>query len=239
MEKIKIAALNLQAGVGTTKGYLQYLTTFWKYAVPHSQKQILNVTNFICSEGIDIAVFAEVNTNKKAESRSNQAGFISKATPLKKNRFFRTYGNKGIAVCTKYLILSSINHKLPGKGLPRYLGEVVLDTGKEKLTVLFTHLSLSRDNRRKQIKYIAMRANKIQGPMVLAGDFNTWNKYEIDLLKDTRLKNTGFYKTYPSWNPQKCFDYIFLTNELKLERAYVPSIKVSDHLPLVAEVNLY
>ena len=239
MEKIKIAVLNLQAGVGTTKSYLHYLSTFWKYALPHSQNQILNVTDFIRSESIDIAVFAEVNANKKSQSRSNQPAFISNRTPLKQNIFFRTFTNKGIAVCTKFPILSNIKHKLPGRGFPRHLGEVVLEIEKKKLTVLFTHLSLGPDNRKRQLKFIAQRANQIQRPLILAGDFNLWRKSEIDLLKNTRLKNTGFFKTYPSWNPQKCFDYIFLSEEFKLIRAYTPPIKVSDHLPLVTEVNFY
>lgn len=238
MEKIKIAALNLQSGVGTTKSYLHYMTTFWKYVVPHSHEQILNVVKFIRTEGIVIAVFSEVNASNKKESRSNQAGFISRETQLKNNLFFKTFDHKGIAVCTKYPVLSGIRHKLPGKGWPRYLGEAVLDTGKKRLTILFTHLSLSRDNRRKQIKFIAAKVSQIKGPIILAGDFNVWRKSEIDLLKETRLRNTGNYKTYPSWKPQKCFDYIFISNELKLKRAYAPDIKVSDHLPVVAEVKV-
>jgi endonuclease/exonuclease/phosphatase family metal-dependent hydrolase len=239
MEKIKIAALNLQAGVGTTKSYLHYMTTFWKYALPHSHVQISNVASFIRSENLDIAIFSEVNTSNKKESRSNQPGFISKETRLKKNIFFKTFDHKGIAICTKYSVLSSVRRKLPGRGWPRFLGEVILDTGKKRLTVLFTHLSLSRDNHRMQIKYLAARVNQIDGPVILAGDFNVWNRHEIALLKGSRLRNTGFYKTYPSWKPQMCLDYIFLSKEFKLKRAYAPSIKVSDHLPLVAEVNLY
>ncbi len=239
MEKIRIAELNLQAGVGTTKSYLHYMTTFWKYALPHSHEPISNLVNFIRSENIDIAIFSEVNISNKKESRSNQPGFISKETKLKKYIFFKTFDHKGIAICTKYPVLSSIRRKLPGRGWPRFLGEAVLDTGEKKLTVFFTHLSLSRNNHRQQIKYIAARANEINGPVILAGDFNIWERHEVELLKSTRLRNTGFFKTYPSWKPQMCLDYIFLTKELKLTRAYVPPIKVSDHLPLVAEVKLY
>ncbi len=239
MDKIKIAALNLQAGVGTTKSYLHYMTTFWKYALPHSHEPITNVASFIQSENIDIAIFSEVKASVKKESRSNQPDFITRETKLKKYLFFKTFDHKGIAICTKYQILSGLRRKLPGRGWPRFLGEAVLDTGKKKLTILFTHLSLSRDNHRQQIKYIAARANEISGPVILAGDFNVWKRNEIDLLKNTRLRNTGFFKTYPSWKPQICLDYIFLTKEFKLLSAYAPSIKVSDHRPLVAEVKLY
>jgi endonuclease/exonuclease/phosphatase family metal-dependent hydrolase len=108
--------------------------------------------------------------------------------------------------------VSSIRRKLPGRGWPRFLGEAVLDTGKKRLTVLFTHLSLSRDNHRMQIKYIAARTNEIDGPIILAGDFNVWNRHEI-VIEGYR-QETGFYKTYPSWN-LKCVLIIF-SKEFKL-----------------------
>jgi len=241
---IKIAYFNVQSGVGTTKGYLHYLTSFWKYFLPHSQNEIVRTAEFINSEGINVITFSEIDGGSLRSEYINQVKLISNLTNLKINKFFPTYQimgvlNQGNSINTKYPILVTKNHKLRGTGEPRYLGETMLLIDEKKVTILVTQLSLEKNNRINQIEDIANIINKMKGPIILSGDFNTEDKLELDIMNKTRLKKVVNLKTYPSWNPNKSLDYILLSEEFDVKRSYsLKSIKVSDHLPLIVEISL-
>jgi endonuclease/exonuclease/phosphatase family metal-dependent hydrolase len=49
-------------------------------------------------------------------------------------------------------------------------------------------------------------------------------------------------ETYPSAEPQARIDYVFVSREVRVDRAYVPTTgalrAASDHLPVVADLTL-
>ncbi len=121
-----------------------------------------------------------------------------------------------------------------------------------------SHLSLlsaSRETQyqkiRKHIDDIGKRENDLDFKMLLAGDFNDWNKkssriFETDLrmLEMFKAKNGQYAKTYPAVWPMLCLDRVY-ARQAKVRRVQVLSPKnssqffthLSDHLPLFCELE--
>jgi len=241
---LKIATLNMQSGVGTTKGYWQYPTTFWKYFFPHSIENIAKTSELINSEDVDIIAFTEIDGSCFRSKNINQAELISNLTNLKESIFFPTYKigsilNQGNAINTKFPILSTKSYELPGFGEPRFLGEAVLNVNGTNVSVFVTHLSIGKKSREKQLEYIAEIINNTQGSIILTGDFNILDASELNIIGKTKLEKISNCKTYPSWNPKISTDLLLLSKEFNITGFYsADSVKVSDHLPCIVEATL-
>ena len=241
---IKIATFNIQSGIRTTKGYWQYLVSFWKYVLPHSSEAIKRVADFMNSEGIDIITFSEIEGKSFRGRQIDQADLISDLTGFRQNIFFPTHVfgkiiHQGNAVHARHPIVSSKNHRLSGQGEPRYLSEAVLEVEGQKITVFVTHLSLGKVKRRGQLDDIVKIINNTTPPIVLTGDFNTSNESELLVLNNTKLVRIATENTYPAWEPTRCLDYMFISPEFEVVKSYVPkNLDISDHLPIVLELRL-
>lgn len=119
--------------------------------------------------------------------------------------------------------------------------------------VICVHLDLLSRGRNKQyamIKdYIASLNIPDDAPLILAGDFNDWNKrahevFEIDLkMKEVHKCQHGSYaKTFPAGMPLLSLDRIYIRN-LHIVHSYIlPKVEgnhFSDHLPLFCEVKTH
>lgn len=242
---MKIAFYNIQGCVGTTKGYWEYALDFWRYLLPHSSEELQGIADFINKERIDIAVFSEIEGPSVRGRGIDQPARLSQLTGLAHHVFFPTHrllglGNQGNAVHARHAIVSWRNIRLPGGGEARYLGTALIQMHKARIRVMVTHLSLSRSRRRLQIERVARVLGETSGPVVLAGDFNTDDESELLPIigSGMRLVETG--NNFPSWRPSRSPDRIFVGPGLRILRGYVPArIRYSDHLPVVAEVEVH
>ena len=118
-----------------------------------------------------------------------------------------------------------------------------LDLGEGKtLTVMNCHFCLTAEGQKVATDTILAEKEKISGPVVLTGDFNLLpdNPYALQLkaaFDDTEDYMEGSVLTFPSHAPRIKIDYIF-TSGLKIEKAYVVPGVISDHLPIVAELEV-
>lgn len=80
-----------------------------------------------------------------------------------------------------------------------------------------------------------------RGPIIIAGDFNTWNVKRLAAIKHLashlNLDETLLYPDLRTKYFRKPVDYIF-TRGLKLLRAHAIDLKSSDHNPLCAEFEI-
>lgn len=87
------------------------------------------------------------------------------------------------------------------------------------------------------------------GPRIVGGDFNLLpetrsiemfaEKGYRDLIKEFRIETTRnrlAWDMYPN-NKQYFCDYVFVSPEVKLKSFSVPSLEISDHLPLILEIE--
>lgn len=241
---IRIAICNVQTGIGTTQGYWQYLTTGWKYAFPHGSAPILKAAEFIKSESIDIALFTEIGGGSKRTRNKDQVRLISQHTDLKQNNFFPTFIvgdriNQGNGICSRYPLRFVRNHRLPGAGEPRYLGESEVYLGDYPVRIFVTHLSLKLTVRKPQIHHLAAIIRQKETPAILGGDFNISVKDELAILTESQLEMAASAPTFPSWNPVKHLDHLFISGQFRAANSYTfDRYLFSDHIPFVVDICL-
>lgn len=151
------------------------------------------------------------------------------------------YGN---AILSRYPVVEFINIPLPYVKEKRGLLKTLIRVNDHlQFYFLCTHLGLSALERRVQTEIILEIIQGLKTPCVLAGDFNCDpDARELVSLKEylvnTAGKGLGEYVTFPSYRPQYCLDYIMASREWRVKSAGIPASEASDHLPLLAELEL-
>lgn len=242
--QIRFVVANIQSGIGVTKGYRQYLTSGWRYLLPHPGEGALQAGNFLRMEEADIALLTEVDAGSRRSRNTSQMDVISEESGIPHARFFPTRSmgtsiNEGNAVLSRFPVTSDTAHALVSRMNPRVLGSTSLLLPNEtSMTALVVHLALSAQPRALQFAEIAEHIKRIDGPVVLGGDFN---ERDPRILK--QFERIGLTPVtvpgYPSWKPRHALQVLFLSRHFSLVRASVPNhARFSDHLPLIVEARL-
>lgn len=107
------------------------------------------------------------------------------------------------------------------------------------IVVLQTHLGLKEPEFFEGVNTIYSLLKAQTKPAVLMGDFNLRPDHPAlqPLLNDKDIQHldTGF--TFPSDNPDRKIDYIFVNKYVKVEDVFVPDLVVSDHRPIIAKIT--
>jgi endonuclease/exonuclease/phosphatase family metal-dependent hydrolase len=119
----------------------------------------------------------------------------------------------------------------------RCLLKATLENG---YTVLVTHFGLCRDEQENAVDTIVNHI--LPEKCILMGDFNVPPDDAIldpirAKMKDTASLLDGEGLSWPSDKPQIKIDYIFVSPDIEVVSADVPSIVASDHRPHVAEIK--
>jgi endonuclease/exonuclease/phosphatase family metal-dependent hydrolase len=156
------------------------------------------------------------------------------------------YGEFGNAVLSRFPILSSVCHALDvGRREPRNAIDVIVDCGVAHLRVIATHLGLRRHERRAQSAYLHdLFTGGEVSPVVLLGDFNMWRTRGGGLQAFSPDSGRGSRgpRTFPAPFPIVALDRILVSPMsarigLHAHRSRASRV-ASDHLPLVAEIEL-
>jgi endonuclease/exonuclease/phosphatase family metal-dependent hydrolase len=213
-----------------------------------NQNVLPEITRFIRSVDPDIVGLIEVDTGSIRSRMINQAESI--AGSLGMNTSYETkYGEK------------SINHMLPivrkqGNAFmaaQRVHGEKFhyFDTGIKRLiielemqdfSVFLVHLSLKYRHRHLQLRRLYDLISATAKPVIVAGDFNTfWGENEIYLFMKAaglRSANVNGLPTYPSRAPRRELDFVLYQDGITVTDFRVPSVRHSDHLPLICDFSV-
>jgi endonuclease/exonuclease/phosphatase family metal-dependent hydrolase len=206
------------------------------------------ITDFIKAQDPDIVGLVEVDTGSIRTRSVNQAEAIA-----------RSLGHYSVYQC-KYG-LTSVNNYLPilrkqGNAFlaaPRVHGErfhyfqkgikrLIIELELEDCAIFLVHLSLKYRHRHTQLQYLHDLVVAASKPVIIAGDFNTfWGEHEIYLfMKAAKLKsaNARGLPSYPSRSPRKELDFVLYGNGINVTNFAVPSVKFSDHLPLICDFEV-
>jgi endonuclease/exonuclease/phosphatase family metal-dependent hydrolase len=117
-----------------------------------------------------------------------------------------------------------------------------------RLTAASVHLGLSDPERVRHAKELTDFLAGLPGPQVLGGDLNEGSERPAAAWISERLWDAfvaageGPGETFPSRNPRARIDYIFVSQGITVERAWVgdapAKIESSDHRPVFADVIL-
>lgn len=146
----------------------------------------------------------------------------------------------GNAILSRYPIYDKTNYRLPGSREPRCCLKTLLRIQEGLVTVFSTHLGLNREERTGQIAELAWLVAREKNPVILMGDFNCGTDQLAplyEMLVDTG-ELFGARPTYPFDNPIDRIDYILISREIKCKDLYSTYSQASDHLPVIADLEL-
>lgn len=152
------------------------------------------------------------------------------------------YGN---GFLSRYKIVKSEAILIPDPSPKSYTGyyetRVLLKAELENgYTVLVTHFGLNPDEQQNAVKTVLEHITDTK--CILMGDFNVTPDNSVLLPIRERMKDTAelFDEPKASWesgNPTVKIDYIFVSRDVEVEYADIPSLVASDHLPHVATIK--
>lgn len=171
----------------------------------------------------------------------------------------RDYGN---AVISKFPVISAETLSIPDPEIKdenayyetRAITKTKLDVAGG-ITILQTHMGLAIAESKNAVYKVFSTLDEIDGPVILMGDFNMRpSNILIDMLRerlfDTALISPDEYlTTFPSYvypegfsaldkTPPCKIDYIFVSKHFKTLSINVPQTSVSDHRPIVVELEI-
>ena len=223
---------------------------------PGRRLEIHNIAHAVEQFDADIVCLQEVRRhNRKLEKHFtrwpelDQAGYLS---PEGYESVYRTnaitrHGEHGNALLSRWPVIDTkhsdvSDHRFEQRGL---LHVQLLVDGVD-VHVVVVHLGLIHASRERQVQrlgeYIAT-AVPSSAPLVVAGDFNDWGAQLLRPMAALDLRTFEGIRlaTYPSRLPLLHLDRIFARG-LRPVSAHVPHGRVwsrmSDHLPLIAELEL-
>lgn len=152
------------------------------------------------------------------------------------------YGN---AVLTRLPILAIRRHDLSVTGRePRGAIDVDLDCQGRRVQLVATHLGLRPSERRYQVRQLLpVFAEAGNDVVLLAGDLNEWFLWGRPLrMLQQQFPDTPHRRTFPARFPLLTLDRIWVYPRDRLASLQVHTSKLariaSDHLPLVATINI-
>ena len=112
---------------------------------------------------------------------------------------------------------------------------------EKKITVFISHFGLAKSEQRNAVGVLLREMEKVDTPIIFMGDLNITPDNEIIQPIYAALNEvytTGGPLTWPSEAPTMKIDYIFVSKDITVKSVETLEKVVSDHLPIVAEIEL-
>lgn len=223
---------------------------------PARRLEIHNLVHAVEQFDADIVCLQEVRAFNRQMQRhfahwpaEGQAHFLA---PEGYEAIYRTnattrHGEHGNALLSRWPVLAHGHHDVSDHRFEqRGLLHVTVQVAEQPVHVVVVHLGLIHASRERQVQALGRfieREVPAHAPLLVAGDFNDWGvrlhrpmaSLGLRTFEDIRLA------TYPARLPLLHLDRVYARG-LQLVHAYVPHgrawQRMSDHLPLVAELGL-
>lgn len=242
-DEFSVISFNIQVGIGSNRAR-HMLLHGWKYVMPHGQsfRNLERIAEILAEA--DIVGLNEVDAGSFRSQFVNQAGFLAQRAHFpywaqQRTRDMGELAQHSNSVLSRWPIARSVPHALPSFMKGRGMLETRLHIDGRPLTVVLTHLGLSRHARFSQIRDLARRLRD-RPHLILMGDLNcTARSPEIRLLMtESGLQAPPWNPpTFPSWSPRFSFDHIFCSSDLEFTEIESLSEPLSDHLALKAKLR--
>ncbi len=203
----------------------------------------------------DVVMLQEVDAGCKRSERHRQVDVLSEMLGLPHqtwhpNVAVRGGGQYGNATLSRFPLLNNENIDLsvPLKKKRSVLHAHLLIDRDRSLHVFNLHLGLFGPERRIQLQKLlasqVLRGLPSTAPVVVAGDFNdVWETLGQSILTPAGFKTIASpLKTFPAYAPMRALDGMYVRGRARLVNLRRSQLDVarraSDHLPLIADIEL-
>lgn len=234
---MRYLSFNMQAAIQSS-GYWAYSYEWPRQLFPSKRKQKTLSAIVDCIAPYDVVALQEIDFGG-FRSGVNQLKQLRQHHPFVHFQINRRVGKlslHGNAILSKVPLQACLDTPLPGK----IRGRGVLAAKIADVVVACIHLSLGVADQRRQLAFIAQALHGHE-KVLLLGDFN--QQPDSDVFDD--LRRHGYQllhnqhgeveKTFPAWRAKKALDQAWARG-LSGEVATL-AVRLSDHLPLLVNVN--
>ncbi len=242
--RLRLMSYNIQTGM-RTRHYRDYLTRSWQHLFPHPERprNIELISELLLD--FDLVGLQEVDAGSLRSGFVNQTEYLSQRAGFpywhdQTNRRIGRLAQHSNGVLSRFRPLEVKEHRLPGMIPGRGALHLRYGGPQDDLHLILMHLALGQRTRMNQLAYVAELIQDFRHVVVM-GDLNCrGDSVELrHLLNHSCLREPlADLFTYPSWRPHRNIDHILVSDSIRVERAEVVDYPLSDHLPIMMEVEL-
>ncbi len=233
---IRVMTYNIHVGVGMDK----------KLDLPR-------IAEVINQQHPDLVGLQEVDRGVERTQRIDEIAELAKLTRMDYAFAFNLKyqgGQYGVAILSRAPILATDHHLYLNTREAERRGFIRAEVriGRHLINFVTTHLDYQyEDGRVFEAKQLLAAMKDVKAPLIIVGDFNdvpAAEAYQLmhesfdDAWSLTKTGDEGF--SYPADKPAKRIDYIFTrrVDRIKAKRAWLVATLASDHVPVVADLEL-
>lgn len=233
---LRVMTYNIHVGVGMDK-----------------KLDLQRIAEVIIAEHPDLVGLQEVDRGVKRTEGKDEIAELAKLTGMDyafAHNLDYQGGQYGVAILSRLPIKQTDHRKYDNRREAERRGmiRVEIDFAGRTINFVTTHLDYQfEDGRVFETEQMLKFLEGVNGPLIVVGDFNDepgGNAHKLMLkgFEDawivSKIKEQGL--SYPADKPVKRIDYIFTrrSDRLRVKRPKTVTTLASDHLPLVADIEI-
>ncbi|HEY3042126.1 MAG TPA: endonuclease/exonuclease/phosphatase family protein [Pyrinomonadaceae bacterium] len=233
---LRVMTYNIHVGVGMDK-----------------QLDLQRIAEVINGQHPDLVGLQEVDRGVNRTEGKDEIAELAKLTSMNyafAHNLDYQGGQYGVAILSRFPIGAIDHRKFENRREAERRGMIRVEVhlGVKTINFVTTHLDYQfEDGRVFETEQLLEFLSASKGPLIVVGDFNddpAGGAYKLmaagfeDAWMRARAKGEGW--SYPADKPVKRIDYIFTrpSDSVRAKRAWLLSTLASDHLPVVAELEI-
>ncbi len=233
---LRVMTYNIHVGVGMNK-----------------LLDLQRIADVINHERPDLVGLQEVDRGVKRTEGKDEIAELAKLTRMDyafAHNLDYQGGQYGVAILSRFLIQKIDHQKYENRREAERRGmiRVEVDVGGRRINLVTTHLDYQyEDGRLFETEQMLKFLQGVNGPLIVLGDFNeepngAAYKLMLGTFDDAWIisRAGGDGLSYPADKPGKRIDYIFYRRNdgVRAKKAWVVNSLASDHIPVVAELEV-
>ena len=235
-QTLRVMTYNIHVGVGMDK----------KLDLPR-------IAGVINAQHPDLVGLQEVDRGVARTQRIDEIAELAKLTRMDYAFAFNLRyqgGQYGVAILSRFPIMATDHRLYQNTREAERRGFIRAEVSVRGRLINFvtTHLDYQyEDGRLFEAQQLLSALKDLKNPLIVVGDFNdiaAGQAYQLmryqfgDAWTEGRPADEGF--SYPADKPAKRIDYIFFrsTDRVRTKRAWIVNTLASDHVPVVADVEI-
>ena len=235
-QTLRVMTYNIHVGVGMDK----------KLDLPR-------IAGVINAQHPDLVGLQEVDRGVARTQRIDEIAELAKLTRMDYAFAFNLRyqgGQYGVAILSRFPIMATDHRFYQNTREAERRGFIRAEVSVRGRLINFvtTHLDYQyEDGRLFEAQQLLSALKDLKNPLIVVGDFNdiaAGQAYQLmryqfgDAWTEGRPADEGF--SYPADKPAKRIDYIFFrsTDRVRTKRAWIVNTLASDHVPVVADVEI-